>query len=60
MEREIKSVANITHWDIQEFLTIAGQMSLRPEITVYPLERANEAILDLHQGQAKGAKVLKI
>jgi propanol-preferring alcohol dehydrogenase len=60
MEREIKTVANITHWDIEEFLPIAAEIPLHPQVTLYPLERANEAILDLHEGSVKGAKVLTI
>ncbi len=60
MEREIKSVANLTHADIAEFLPLAGQISLHPEVTVYPLERANEALRDLRRGRIKGANVLSL
>lgn len=60
MEREIKSVANLMHADIAEFLPLAGQISLHPEVTVYPLERANEALRNLRRGQIKGANVLSI
>ncbi|PQO43929.1 zinc-dependent alcohol dehydrogenase family protein [Blastopirellula marina] len=58
MEREVKTVANITHFDIQEFLPLAAQIPLRTTITTYPLEEANRALLELKRGSVKGAKVL--
>lgn len=58
MEREIKSVANITGRDIREFLQIAGQIPLAPEVTTYRLEQANEALVELKRGPVRGAKVL--
>lgn len=58
MEREIKSVANVTQFDIREFLPLAAEVPIRPNVTTYPLERANRAILDLKRGPVKGAKVL--
>ena len=58
MEREIKTVANITHHDIREFLPIAAEIPIRPEVKTYRLEEANQALLDLRRGQIKGAKVL--
>jgi propanol-preferring alcohol dehydrogenase len=60
MEREIKSTANITRVDIQEFIGLAAEIPLRPKVTTYSLEKANQAILELHQGQVQGAKVLLI
>ena len=60
MEREIKSVANLTHADIAEFLPLAGKIPLRPEVTVFPLEQANEALISLRQGGIQGANVLAI
>jgi propanol-preferring alcohol dehydrogenase len=60
MEKEIKSVANVTHRDIAEFLPIAAEVPLRPEVQTYPLEEANRALLDLKQGPVRGAKVLLI
>lgn len=60
MEREIKTVANITHYDIQEFLPLAAQIPIRPQIVTYPLEYANKALLDLKHGGVKGAKVLLV
>tara|TARA_R110002049_G_scaffold4601_4_gene31868 strand:- start:102950 stop:103963 length:1014 start_codon:yes stop_codon:yes gene_type:complete len=60
MEREIKSVANLTFRDIAEFIPLAAIIPIRPEVTTYPLEQANEALQDLRQGTVKGAKVLMI
>jgi propanol-preferring alcohol dehydrogenase len=60
MEREIKTVANVTHYDIQEFLPLAAQIPLRPEVTTYRLEDANRALVELKRGGVKGAKVLLI
>lgn len=60
MEREIKTVANITHHDIAEFLPLAAEIPLRPTVTAYPLEAANEALVQLKRGRVQGAKVLKI
>jgi len=58
LEREIKSVANITGRDIEEFLATAARIPIRPEVTTYPLEDANRALRELRQGRIKGAKVL--
>jgi propanol-preferring alcohol dehydrogenase len=60
MEKEIKSVANITRSDVEEFLKLAAKIPLRPEIETYPLEEANKALLELKERKIRGAKVLKI
>jgi propanol-preferring alcohol dehydrogenase len=60
LEREIKTVANITGEDLKQFLPLAAQIPLRPEITTYPLAEANRALYDLKQGGGSGAKVLVI
>lgn len=60
MEKEIKSVANITRRDVKEFLNLAAEMNLKPEVQVFTLERANEALCELKEGKIRGAKVLKI
>jgi propanol-preferring alcohol dehydrogenase len=59
-EKEIKSVANITRADVQEFLSLAAEINLNPEIQVFALEQANEALIELKTGRIRGAKVLKI
>jgi propanol-preferring alcohol dehydrogenase len=60
MEREIKSVANITSRDIREFLPLAAEIPLSPHVTTFPLEQANEALLSLRQQSVQGAKVLVV
>ena len=57
-EKEIKSVANITWWDIREFLDIAAAIPIKPTTESYPLEEANKALLELKFKPVKGAKVL--
>lgn len=58
MEREIKSVANITGRDIRDFLPIAAEIPIEPTVETYPLEEANRALRELRAGGARGAKVL--
>jgi propanol-preferring alcohol dehydrogenase len=60
MEKEIKSVANVTGRDIAEFLQLAAEIPIRPETEVYPLEDANRALLELKAREIRGAKVLDI
>jgi propanol-preferring alcohol dehydrogenase len=60
MEREIKSVANVTQHDIREFLPLAAEIPIRPSIEAYPLEEANRALLELKRGGVRGAKVLTV
>jgi alcohol dehydrogenase, propanol-preferring len=60
LEKEVKSVANITRQDVQEFLPLAAEIPIRPEVTEFRLEEANQALLQLKQGKYRGAGVLKI
>jgi alcohol dehydrogenase, propanol-preferring len=60
LEKEIKSVANVTRHDIEEFLALAAQIPLMPEIEEYSLQEANRALVELKEGKIRGAKVLKI
>jgi alcohol dehydrogenase, propanol-preferring len=60
MEKEIKSVANVTRSDISEFLKLAADIPIRPEVQEYPLDEANTALLELKQRTIRGAKVLRI
>jgi propanol-preferring alcohol dehydrogenase len=60
MEKEIKSVANVTRQDVREFLDLAAEAGIRPEYQDYALEDANQALSELRQGKIRGAKVLKI
>lgn len=59
-EKEVKSVANITRKDVQEFLKIAAEVPIIPEIREFKLEEANKALLMLKRGEYRGAGVLKI
>ncbi len=58
LEREIKSVANITRKDLEEFLALAERFKLKPEVMIYPFAEAPKALQDLKEGKIKGAKVL--
>jgi propanol-preferring alcohol dehydrogenase len=60
MEKEIKSVANITRKDVEEFLVLAAEIPIRPEIQEYELEEANRALLELKERKIRGAKILRI
>ncbi len=60
MEREIKTVANVTQFDIREFLPLAAEIPIRSEVEIYPLESANQALIDLKRKPIRGAKVLTI
>jgi propanol-preferring alcohol dehydrogenase len=58
MEKELKSVANITRRDVREFLELASKIPVKPEIELYDFKEANKALLDLKHRHIKGAKVL--
>jgi propanol-preferring alcohol dehydrogenase len=60
MEKEIKSVANVTRADVSEFLRLAAEIPIRPEVEEYPLEEANQALLEIKERKIRGAKVLRI
>jgi propanol-preferring alcohol dehydrogenase len=60
MEREVKSVANVTRLDVTECLAVAAEIPLRPEVQVFTLEEANRALLEIKEGKIRGAKVLRI
>lgn len=60
MEKEIKTVANVTRRDAEEFLAIAGQIKIEPEVQIYSLEEANRALIELKSGKSLGSKVLKV
>lgn len=57
-ERGVRSVANLTRADGEEFLKQAARVPLRVDATPYPLEAANEALSDLREGRVQGAAVL--
>ncbi len=60
MEKEIKSVANVSRRDLREVLALAAEMGIKPEIQMFPLEKANQALVELKTRKIHGAKVLRI
>ncbi len=60
LEKEIKSVANVARRDISEFLELAAEIPLRPEVEEFSLEEANKALVELKERKIRGAKVLTI
>jgi propanol-preferring alcohol dehydrogenase len=60
LEKEIKSVANVARSDVREFLTLAADTGILPEVSEVPLEDANRAILDIKRGIGRGARVLRV
>jgi propanol-preferring alcohol dehydrogenase len=59
-ERSVRSVANLTRQDGEEFLALAPQVPVHTHVTAYPLEAANEALADLRDGRLTGAAVLTV
>jgi len=59
-ERVIRSVANLTRRDGEEFLALAQRVPVRTEVKVFPLEQAGEALEELREGQFVGAAVVKV
>lgn len=60
LEKEIKTAANVARADVEEFLKLAEAIPIKPEIQSYPIEEANQALMDLKERKIRGAKVLKI
>ncbi|MDP7420704.1 MAG: zinc-dependent alcohol dehydrogenase family protein [bacterium] len=60
MEKEIKSVANVTRRDVTDFLKLAAEIPIKPEVQEFPLKEANRALVELKNRKIRGAKVLKI
>ncbi len=60
LEKEIKSVANVTRADVREFLQLAAEIPLKPEAQEFELQDANRALVELKERKIRGAKVLKI
>jgi len=60
MEKEIKSVANVTRSDVGEFLELAAEIPIRPEVEEFDLSEANQALLELKNRKIRGAKVLRV
>jgi propanol-preferring alcohol dehydrogenase len=59
-ERTLRSVANLTRADGDEFLRLAPTIPIHSQVRVYPLEQANEALEDLREGRFRGSAVLSL
>ena len=59
-EREIRSVANMTRADARDFLALAVEIDLHPEITIFPFERVNDALRAVKDDAIDGAAVVQI
>jgi alcohol dehydrogenase, propanol-preferring len=57
-ERQLRSVANMTRADARDFLALAAEINLRPKVTVFPLNQANEALLAVKNDSIDGAAVI--
>jgi propanol-preferring alcohol dehydrogenase len=57
-ERAVRSVANLTRRDGEEFLALAPEVPVRTEVEAFPLEAANEALARVRAGQVRGSAVL--
>ena len=60
LEKEMKSVANITRSDARDFLSLAAEIPIVPEVQEFKLEEANKALILLKQGKIQGAGVLRM
>lgn len=59
-EKSLQTVANVTRQDVAACLKLAVEIPLKPAVTTYLLEEANQALVDLKKGGIRGAKVLRI
>jgi propanol-preferring alcohol dehydrogenase len=59
-EKELKSVANVTRKDVREFLLVAAQVPIKPEVQEFALEEVNKGLVEMKEGKIRGAKVLRI
>jgi propanol-preferring alcohol dehydrogenase len=57
-ERSVRSVANLTRRDAEDFLRVAPEAGVRAAVSCYPLDEANRALDDLRHGKLVGAAVL--
>ena len=59
-ERAVRSVANLTRRDAEEFIALAPEVPVRTEVEVYPLAEANDVLARLRAGGVRGAAVLRV
>jgi propanol-preferring alcohol dehydrogenase len=60
MEKEIKTVANVSRNDVSAFLQLAAEIPLKPEFQEFPLAEANQALIELKERKIRGAKILRV
>ncbi len=60
LEREVKSVANVTRKDVEELLGIANRYGVKTEVQVYSLDQVNKALVDLKAARVRGSAVLRV
>jgi len=58
LEKEIKSVANVASKDVSEFLDLASEIPIKPEVQKFTLQDANKALVELKERKVRGAKVI--
>jgi propanol-preferring alcohol dehydrogenase len=59
-ERSLRSVANLTRQDAEEFMALAPQVPVRTQVEIAPLAKANEVLARLRRGEVRGAAVLAV
>lgn len=59
-EKNVKSVANVARKDVSQFLQVASEVPIRPEVQEFSLEEANRCLVDMNEGKIRGAKVLRM
>jgi propanol-preferring alcohol dehydrogenase len=57
-ERQLRSVTNMTRGDARDFLALAAQIGMKPKVTVFPLDQANEALIAVKSDAVDGAAVI--
>jgi alcohol dehydrogenase, propanol-preferring len=59
-ERQLRSVANMTRADARDFLQVASEIGLKPQVTAFPLDQANEALIAVKEDSIDGAAVIVV
>ena len=60
LQKDVKTVANVTRADVSNFLELAARAQIKPEVQIYPLEVTNKALSELKEQKIRGVKVLKM
>jgi len=59
-ERQLRSVTNMTRADARDFLQVASEIGLKPRVTAFPLDQANEALIAVKEDSIDGAAVIVV